>query len=59
MSYEPPKPIKIKECRRCGRQNYVGDHNITLRPDDEIEFIPLIYTCQECKEQRHDPKRPM
>lgn len=57
MSFNPPKSILIKECRKCSRQFYVGEKKITIKSDEEIEIILQTFRCEECKENNHH-RRP-
>ena len=41
--------LAINTCRKCGKSLYIGDKNIIIRPDDEVDIIEHHITCLECK----------
>ena len=40
--------LVIKTCSKCRKSVYVGDRNLTIRPDDELDIVDGYTKCWDC-----------
>ena len=46
------KTIQIIECRLCGSEYYSGSSPITIKPNEDLEFVTVKQSrCAECKKR--------